>query len=59
MQEKAVTDINAGKPFGLSRWVRFQPESGKFFLFEYLEIFMQRLGVLHSTWCASCSVLRV
>lgn len=44
VQEKALTDINAGKPFGLSRWVRYEPESGKFFLFEYLEIFIQRLG---------------
>ena len=47
-EEKAVTQINAGEAFGLGRWVRY--ERNKFHLFEYLKVFMQRLGFQVETY---------
>lgn len=42
--EHCLTEIDAGEPFGLRRWVRYEPSTKKFQLAHYLPIFMQRLG---------------
>ena len=46
--EKALTEINAGKAHGLSRWLRYG--SKKFQLSEYLPCFLERLGFQVDTY---------
>jgi len=43
--EPSITSIDAGEPLGLHRWIRFEPESPKFQLFQYLPLFVERLGL--------------
>ena len=40
--EHCLTEIDAGEPFGLRRWVRYEPRGTKFQLAQYLPIFMER-----------------
>ena len=54
--EAAVTEIDAGEPYGLRRWLRYEPNSQKFHLSSYLQVFLARLGYQVDTydpWIAS------
>ncbi|CAK9003977.1 unnamed protein product [Durusdinium trenchii] len=45
--ESSLTEIDAGEPYGLRRWVRYEPQdpnSQKFQLSSYLQVFLGRLG---------------
>ncbi|CAK9046959.1 Uncharacterized protein SCF082_LOCUS26365 [Durusdinium trenchii] len=48
--EAAVTEIDAGEPYGLRRWLRYEPNSQKFHLSSYLQVFLARLGYQVDTY---------
>ncbi|CAK9011778.1 unnamed protein product, partial [Durusdinium trenchii] len=44
--EPSLTEIDAGTPYGLRRWLRYElSSSSKFHLADYLKVFLRRLGV--------------
>ncbi|CAK8985856.1 unnamed protein product [Durusdinium trenchii] len=43
--EPSLTEIDAGTPYGLRRWLRYELSSSKFHLADYLKVFLRRLGV--------------
>ncbi|CAK9047962.1 unnamed protein product [Durusdinium trenchii] len=48
--ETALTEIDAGGPYGLRRWLRYEPNSQKFHLSSYLQVFLARLGYQVNTY---------